>query len=77
MKIAVTQEHIDKGHAQDPLYCPIALALAEAGYPGSRVRAWTVMVNDVILSLPEVAGLFIHKFDTGKEVVPIEFNLYP
>lgn len=35
--VVVTQKHIDKGVASEPLKCPIALALHDMGYKGAGV----------------------------------------
>ena len=84
MKIAVTQEHIDKGQST-PCSCPIALALLDAGLEDPRVGrthvTWVGPDGWRRRSLPARARSFVFQFDHayynwGVELPePFEFDI--
>ena len=83
MLIEVTQDHILRGEPDCRGACPVALALADAGYAEADVDAFEIhYVNDegvdVKLRTPRVASQFIFDFDdeTVREfVLPFKFEL--
>lgn len=75
--IQVTQEHIRKGRPAIKRYCPVALALHDAGYLNARVGVFDVYIT-ASRSL-DIVGTpvyeWIRRFDEGKPVEPFEFDL--
>lgn len=78
MKIAVTQEHIDKGDRQNCRECPVALAAKEA----LKTSAVEVLYHSMVVqghryTLPTEAAVFVSAFDDrGRESVkPFKFDL--
>lgn len=74
MKIDVVQEDINHGKRENPLACPIALAI------GRSIGTVSVEVNTVRskthwVYLPMKAQVFIRDFDAGKLVQPFSFEL--
>lgn len=83
IKIKVEEKHIQDGKRGSPGYCPIALAIEDAGY-------WYPVVDKNIaefidnekgwaweIDLPNEARSFIMKYDAGIEVHPFEFEVAP
>lgn len=85
MKINVTQEHIDKGRAavllhRAPCYvCPIAQALADAGFHqvsvGREEAYWWENGSETVFYIPEVVSEWITAFDNGLYVEPFTLDL--
>lgn len=80
MKVTVTQKHIDDGEVCNCTSCPIALALRDEGVQAPIVDARTTSFfrnngSWCKYYLPPEARSFIHKFDNGIKVEPIEFEL--
>lgn len=76
MKVKVTQSHINDGHSE-PELCPIALALKEALGPNTIVEVTElyIIIDDQEYKTPDSAGIFIHEYDSAKDVTPFEFEL--
>ena len=82
MKVAITQEHIDKGKRETPRCCPLALALQEQTGEAYRVgymSAWVDAANKApsferILST--AASKFINSFDRGNKVKPCTITIW-
>lgn len=83
MKIQVTQEHIDKGEQCESGYCPIALAMKDAGFQNPCVSAnqvdWHSPENEWEVRwayLPHEVQVFILNFDDDKSRVrPFAFDI--
>ncbi len=86
MKIRVTQDNIYDGNEGDVMFCPVALALEDAGlvYPsvGDSQARWNGQGPDgwaerQIADLPNEVVRFIHQFDAGgrDDVAPFDFEL--
>jgi hypothetical protein len=80
--ITVTAEHITSGTRIWTGTSPIALALAES-YPGIPVDVYSNWMHlcgaaggcqDA--TLPAAAEDFMHAYNSGEEVTPIEFAVY-
>ena len=83
IRIKVEKKHIQDGKRGSPAYCPIALAIEDAGY-------WHPVVDKEVaefvdsekewtweFDLPTEARSFIMKYDAGREVRPFEFEVEP
>lgn len=75
MQIHVTKHLIKIGRPEDPKYCPVAMAISQALNLPVSVDGDSIQVGVVRVPLPRKAKRFIGKFDSGKEVEPIEFNV--
>ena len=80
MRIEVTKEHIEDGEKDSKFYCPIALAMKDAGYDRPCVGAldvsWFIGKGDWnCAGLPTDAAQFVEDFDDGLNVEPFEFDL--
>jgi hypothetical protein len=89
MRIQVTQEHIDRGREQisaahrRPVYriCPVALALADAGFRDPRVYPdtfWVWTGGGIIRkvrNLPREVAAWISAFDAKRNVEPFSFEI--
>ena len=77
MKIAITQEMINKGKRGKACHCPTALAFREVCPWVPRVSCQTVTFgSDVkVYELPLQVCSFIRKFDDGHPVEPMEFEM--
>jgi hypothetical protein len=84
-KIKVTRHDIKNGSTCSLNYCPIALAISRQ-FPNRQVHVWdTMCFLDPIghspfstsnrWALPEKCIKFIYKFDMGKRVHPMVFEL--
>ncbi len=82
MKVFITQEHIDKGVKSNCTECPTALAILEqcevdtieVGSLWVEVRR-NCALCPYELDMPSSLKRFIEKFDDGKLVTPIEFEI--
>lgn len=75
MKITLTQEDIDAGIKEDCRKCPLARAI-EKVYPGKvQMFEQGVYLDNRVYPLPLVAEQFVHAFDRGGPVGPIEFEI--
>lgn len=88
MKVQVTQDHIDNGHRNSAVSCPIALALKETpgatnvsvGIGTASIGYGNVLRYDykrTYYHLPWQATEFIDRFDFGDPVQPFEFEMEP
>lgn len=77
MKIQVTPEHIKDGQKCSCYNCPIALALRDQFAPGTYVSvcADSIQVDDLLYSVSRRIQVWIRRFDDGREVSPIEFEI--
>ena len=79
MKIEVKQEHIDKGYRRSKCWCPVALALRDAGLEQPSVNPLRIIysrgLHTVGCEVPESAKQFILAFDVGECVKPFSFAL--
>lgn len=75
MRVVVKQEHISQGSRGSALYCPIAVALRDAGCKNVIVGPDCAFVDDEDYELPEEAMAFIDAFDDGGEPGPITFTM--
>lgn len=78
MKISVTQEDIDKGERNECRRCPVALALARAGFSGWEVDAGTIFLPHSTaepIRTPVEVTRFVLDFDEGLPVFPFTFEL--
>ena len=69
--VRVTQEHIERGVKKSCTYCPIGLAMHEAGIEESLFQYLWRMEPPMP---PDSVRRFIMRFDQGKPVEP--FNFY-
>ena len=80
MLVQVTAEHIKKGALARTDLCPVALALQDMGYV-TFVTSTTCRISkdmwehETCYTLPEKVYHFIHEFDSGNQVTPINFIL--
>lgn len=76
--IEVTQEDIDNGFVDHCQLCPIALALARAGFPKPAVLGPFFNFGDdrQKVELPECCGEFIDQFDDEEPVQPFSFEIH-
>lgn len=82
MKITVTQQHIDKGVRGSCSSDPISLALQDAGFKNPWAGTDRITASGFgpfrryySLETPPALLAFMRDFDTGKEVLPFEFEL--
>ena len=92
MHVDLNQEHIDDGaraaacKLSPECNCPVAVALAEAGFRNPKVRFNTFTAGDVTTfassegkrrqyKLPAAACSFIVDFDNGLHVEPFSFEV--
>ena len=77
MIIKVTQEHIDKGCKLNTLSCPVALAMEEATGDNWSVGSVFFWLESKKKAIPITIKIryFIEDFDSGKKVLPFEFEL--
>lgn len=82
MKLEVTQEMIDRSIRRDVFHCPISTCISEAiGKPVMVAPGYVVsapscsMVAPVVVKLPVEARNLIRRFDNGKRVEPITFDI--
>ena len=83
--VDVTQEHIDKGEANSPCDCPIALALRDAGIVspsvydkiglGTTNADLTSAMADDWIECPSIVSKFVSDFDEYRYVEPFTFQL--
>lgn len=85
--IRVTAGHIEQGEQNNPMACPIALAIIEQQWPQAEVDVFdghayasdpigaTIQADYLTADMPEQADEFVNAFDTGREVQPFEFEL--
>lgn len=78
--IRVTQKHIDDGTPESPWYCPVALALKDAGLINVDVNEQYIDYTSFDpsgyfkIETPQKLKKFLHEFDCGEEEVkPIQF----
>ena len=80
MRIAVTQEHIDRGERKVCNGCPVALALRNDGYD-SRVEYTSMQFRiegtKYGCETPRSVQKFILAFDKGRAVAPFSFTTKP
>ena len=82
IKVKVTYQDLAEGIPRSGTDCPIAISLRRQGFNVVSVSDYSVFRvsgGDTVSSpLPSVATKFIHDFDDGVPVAPIEFELdYP
>lgn len=77
MRIYVTEDDIKNGKPSKVKSCPIALALKRRGFRGIRVDPSWVRIDNrgFAIPLPEVAKVFIKKFDNKEKVKQFSFYL--
>lgn len=79
IRVNVTTRHIDQGCPGELDNCALALALKDAGYPGVTVGPSMVWLDGLpgvrYAALPSEAVRFRNRFDTGRSVLPISFDL--
>ena len=81
MKISVLENHILFGKKNSSSYCPIALALRDAGLQLPQVAENVIQVVkqgplcNSVRKTPLSALLFIKRFDAGMSVTPMSFEL--
>jgi hypothetical protein len=84
--IRVTAQHIEQGERNNPMACPIALAIIEQQWPTAEVDVFDghayacdclgiVIKDHLVAAMPAEADEFISAFDAGDEVEPFEFEL--
>lgn len=79
MRIRVTQRHIRQGRQGSSFWCPIAIALREAGYTCASVndREWLYWDGRrfIVQPTPYFWAIFIRAYDDGKPVRPFRHTL--
>lgn len=83
MKIQVTQDDIDHGKKRSCSGCPIGRAIARAtgkdclvGQSSVKLgKTWFRTPEERWLVLPDIASMFIRRFDDGEKVEPFEFEV--
>lgn len=75
MKIQVKQEHIDKGKPCKSKFCPIVLALIDAGIEDPKVHFVDITTPSGMILLPKIARDFIRSFDYYYPVEPFDFKI--
>ena len=78
MIVKVTREHIENGQKNDCRYCPIGLALKDAGINTMTKERWVQNENgwiDTSATLSHRLETFASNFDNGKPVHPFSFRV--
>lgn len=89
MDVRVTAEHVEAGEPNNPMGCPIALALVDLMggdidvFDGKAYACDALALADgkvrkfenLTADLPDVADEFVNRFDRREPVEPIEFTL--
>lgn len=85
-KISVKRKHITKGKRENICLCPVALALADAGFRLPRVygnvitfnpsTAGLITYNRESIDAPRTVARFVNKFDKGGRDAVSPFNFY-
>ena len=83
MTITVTATHIRIAEPGNPYFCPVNLALRDAGLKRVKVTRCTIryshnrarMLPGIRKELPKKAQDFLFKYDTNQEVKPFQFEL--
>lgn len=77
IELEIKQKHIDEGVRQNPLYCPISLALEELFGSPFTVGGMTFTLRGLsnINFLGSEAQRFVRKFDLYKEVEPTKVHV--
>lgn len=79
IRVNVTSRHIDQGNPCQPESCALQQALVDAGFPLATVGPTMVLLDGYggkrWASLPEIAVDWRARFDTGRDVLPISFDL--
>lgn len=79
VRVNVTTRHIDQGDPCNVGFCALVLAIRDAGFPFATVGIETVWLDGYEGSryavLPPEAISFRARFDTGRPVSPIAFDL--
>lgn len=80
-KISVRAEHIRRGKQNSTKFCPIALAMKDAGYKYARVSnlhcTWWDKKGPRSASLPFDARAFIFRFDSSHSFLPLDLKFRP
>jgi hypothetical protein len=76
MIVRVMRKHIKAGKRRSPSFCPVALALRDAGFTKVSVDC-TIEVKQLqyVQVTPKTVLAFIRNFDTGRLVKPFSFRL--
>ena len=78
MRVAVTQDDIDRGEMGHCATCPVARALERAtGKPWyvGQSWAWLALPPETQIALPPEVTAFILAFDHGEKVAPFSFDV--
>lgn len=79
MRIHVTQEHVDHGRQCSTMWCPVALALRDAGFDWAIVRSYEITVKkdgkEIAVPSTDEINDFECRFDNGLMVGPTEFEV--
>lgn len=79
--VKVTDPNIKQGHKKSFCFCPIAIAMMEAGFEAVRVEPDIISFEPsdsdtmIHLSVPDKLKKFIKSFDTKKSVKPFQFKI--
>jgi hypothetical protein len=85
--VRVTSEHIQQGERNNPMACPIALAIIEQQWPTAEVDVFdghayasdpdftAIRADYLTADMPDEADDFVNAFDKGEPVRPFEFSL--
>jgi len=83
LHVVVTPDHIANGITEDPMACPIALAIGTY-YPNVSYTYVEIFVTDdddpydghsARAELPKIAVDFVYAYDHHEPVSPLEFDL--
>jgi hypothetical protein len=87
LHVVVTPDHIQNGIADDPMACPVALAIESTEftyYPNVGTHSVEIFIigthdpydgHNTRAELPPEACAFIYAYDHHEHVEPIEFDL--
>jgi hypothetical protein len=77
MLVKVTAEDIANGQRENPIACPIALAVKRISDDPYSVTVGTQILSHAnsVIMLPIEATNFISQFDAGCDVEPFEFHV--
>lgn len=74
LEIQVTKEHLRNGYPNNPISCPVALALKDAGFKAPHVGQGTVHYGArKVCALPPDVTKFMKKFDRDCLALPRDF----
>lgn len=76
-RIEVTKDLNARGVRGSCWRCPVALALANSGYPMATVSPREIKCSDRRIDAPPAVAAFVRAFDNGDDPGPFGFDVPP